>query len=75
MYYFCYQWIAIIKISPTGLFLGENNYLSLRNVQIQILLKAKRPLAPPVSNFKVKYLHQNVELLAQNIASRRDLNI
>ena len=30
---------------------------------------------PPVSNFKVKYLHQNVEILAQNLASMRDLNM
>ena len=55
-------------------FLGKNNNLSLRNVQIQISESEKTP-RPPVPNIKVKYLHQNVEILAQSIASRRDLNM
>ena len=39
------------------------------------ITESEKTLLPPVSNFKVKYLHQNVEILAQNIASVRDLNM
>ena len=75
VYYFWYQCIAIINISHTGYFFRGKYLFKLEKCTNTNITESEKTPRPPVSNFKVKYLHQNVEILARNLTSMRYLNM